>query len=298
MYLFIINPISGNGKALPLWNDIEKNIPSNMKYQAILSNSEIEARDFIVQQLKTTEIKAIGIIGGDGTVNSVIQEIAGTHVPIAIFPTGSGNDTARMFTLTRNPDLFVKKLIEHRTTSVDLLKVNGRYGVTVVGVGIDATIGERANNASYKPILNTLKLGSFVYTIAAVFALMSYQTFTSKVIIDEQEFPLRNSWLTAIGNTTSYGGGLVVCPTASPTDGFLNITMVSGVGRLTVLLRSFPALLRGRIIYGKGVTYQTGKVITIQTDRPIQVVLDGEIILTTPLHICVQEKELMLVLTI
>ncbi|MFD1928198.1 diacylglycerol/lipid kinase family protein [Sporosarcina siberiensis] len=297
MFLFIINPISGNGKAVPLWNDIEKEIPSTIKYQAILSNSEIEARDFIVKQLKTTEIKTIVIIGGDGTVNSVIQESAGTHVPIAIFPTGSGNDTARMFSLTRNPELFVKKLIENRTTCVDLLKVNGRYGITVVGVGIDATIGERANNASYKPILNKLKLGSSVYTIAAIFALMSFQTFTSKVIIDEQEFPLRNSWLTAIGNTTSYGGGLVVCPTASPTDGLLNITMVSDVNRLTVLCRSFPALLKGRTIHGKGVTYKTGKEIQIQTDRPIQVVLDGEIILTTPLHICVQEMALKLVLT-
>ncbi|WP_438318600.1 diacylglycerol/lipid kinase family protein [Sporosarcina sp. FA9] len=297
MYLFIINPISGNGKALPLWNEIEKKIQSNIEYKAILSNSEKEARDFIVQQLKTNDIKAIVIIGGDGTVNSVIQEIAGTQVPIAVFPTGSGNDTARMFRLTRNADLFVKKLMENRTTSIDLLKVNGRYGVTVVGIGIDATIGERANKASYKPILNKLKLGSSVYTIAAVFALMTYKTFTSKVVIDEKEFSLQNSWLTAIGNTTSYGGGLVVCPTASPTDGFLNITMVSGVGRLTVLLRSFPALLKGRIILGKGVTYKTGKEITIQTDRPIQVVLDGEVILTTPLHISVQEKALMLVLT-
>lgn len=297
MYLFIINPISGNGKALPLWHDIEKKIQSKINYKAILSKSEKESRNFIVQQRKINDIKVIVIIGGDGTVNSVIQEIAGAHLPLAIFPTGSGNDTSRMFRLTGNPDHFVKKLIENRTTTLDLLKVNDRYGISIVGVGIDATIGERVNQASYKPFLNKLKLGSFIYTIAAVLVLFKYKTFASKIIIDNEEFSLRNTWLTAIGNTTSYGGGLVVCPAASPTDGILNITMLNNVGRLTVLLRAFPALLKGRIIHGKGVTYKTGKEITIQTSRPINVVIDGEVILTTPLHIRVKKSALTLVLT-
>lgn len=104
-------------------------------------------------------------------------------------------------------------------------------------------------------------------------------------------------WLIAIGNTTSYGGGLTICPQALPTDGILNITMLHDVQRMSILFKLFPALLKGGPVLKKGVTYKTGKVILIDTERPISAILDGEIITTTPLHITIHENALHLLLT-
>ena len=297
MYLFIINPKSGNGNAVSLWNEVEEKIKHNFNYKAIISNSEEETRNFITEQQKINNIKTVALIGGDGTVSSIIQEIACTDISLAIFPTGSGNDTARTFRLTADPDNFIKGLLNHRTTRIDLLKIDGRFGLTVAGVGIDAAIGNQANHAFYKPILNKLRLGSTTYTITAILALLTFKPFKAVLTIDGEIHSLDNVWLTTIGNTSSYGGGLEVCPTAVPTDGILNITMLNGVGRLTVLFRSFPALLKGRPIQGKGVTYKTGKKIIIHSDRDVPAIVDGEIIQSPPLTISVQEKALTLVLT-
>lgn len=298
MYLFIVNPLSGNGHALSLWDEIEKILlHRKIDYNILISDSETATTQFISTQRQSTILKAVTVIGGDGTTGSVIQEIAGTDIPLAILPAGSGNDTAREFQLTAKPDHFIEKLLEHRTTAIDLLKVNDRFGITIAGVGIDATIGQRVNQSFYKPILNKLGIGSFAYTIAAVLTLLTFKPFKSIVTIDGTDYSLDTSWLTACGNTSSYGGGLAVCPEALPTDGILNITMLHDVSRMKVLLQLFPALLKGQPILRNGVTYKVGKEIFIQTNRPVSAIVDGEIVNSTPLRIAIHENALKLILT-
>jgi len=259
--------------------------------------SELATRKFIAKQLQIHTIKAVAVIGGDGTTSSVIQALAGTNTPIAIFPTGSGNDTAKAFQLTKEPKEFIAGLVAGRTTAIDLLKLNDRFGITIAGTGIDALIGNRVNQSFYKPILNKLRMGSLTYTIAAVLSLLSFKPFNGTITIDDVTKPLNKTWLIACGNTSSYGGGLTICPTADPTDGRLNVTLIHEVGRLYAILHIFPSLLRGRPIHNKGVSYIEGKEIKITTDRPIPVIIDGEIITTTPWEIKVYEKALLLILT-
>ena len=220
-----------------------------------------------------------------------------TNIPIAIFPAGSGNDTAKLFRLTDTPSKFIAGLLDGRTTSIDLLNVNGHYGITVAGAGVDSIIGNRVNHSFYKPILNKLGIGSLSYTIAAVISLLTFKPFNGTITIDGEKRTLNNAWLIACGNTNSYGGGLDICPLALPTDGILNITALHDVGRLTVLLRLFPAFLRGGPILKDGISYIEGKEIIIETDRPIPAIVDGEIIASTPLHITVHENALQLLLT-
>lgn len=299
MYLFIINPLSGYGKSLVAWQKIEKIlVEQQIPYIALSSTSTIETTEFIAEQLQLTTIKAIAIIGGDGTTSSIIQELAETNTPVAIFPAGSGNDTAKMFRLTDEPNRFITGLLNERVMSVDLLKLNGYYGITVAGTGIDSIIGNRVNHSFYKPFLNKLGIGSFSYTIATVISLLSFKPFNGQVTVDQEVYKLNKAWLIACGNTTSYGGGLNICPHAIPTDGLLNVTMLHNVGRLNVLFRLFPGLLRGGPVYKKGVSYIEGKIITIESDRPIPAIVDGEIITSTPLHIKIHEKALRLILTI
>ena len=143
----------------------------------------------------------MAVIGGDGTINSVIQQLAETTVPIAIFPSGSGNDTAKVFQLTDNPKEFVIKMLTGNTTSIDLLNVNGRYGITITGTGLDSMIGNQVNQSFYKPIFNKLGIGSFSYIIAAVIALLTFKPFDGKLTIDGEVLELKNAWLIACGNT-------------------------------------------------------------------------------------------------
>ena len=298
MYLLIINPKSGNGNALPLWNEVEIKLKQQkVIYSSLISNSEAATQKFISNHLIVNKITAVAVLGGDGTTSSVIQEIAETDIPVAILPTGSGNDTARTFRLTADPENFVKGLLNMRSTTIDLLNINGRFGITIAGVGVDAIIGDRVNRSFYKPILNKLGIGSFAYTIAAVLTLLTFKSFTAKLTIDGQDDALNKAWLTAIGNTSSYGGGLVVCPEALPTDGILNITSLHSVSRMTILLQLFPSLLRGVPIAHRGVSYKKGKHVIIETNRPVPVIIDGEIMSTTPIEINIHDNALKLILT-
>ena len=158
-------------------------------------------------------------------------------------------------------------------------------------------IGNQVNQSFYKPIFNKLGIGSFSYIIAAVIALLTFKPFDGKLTIDGEVLELKNAWLIACGNTSSYGGGLNICPHALPADGFLNITHLHNAKRLNVLFRLFPDLLRGGPVTKEGVFYNAGKKITLETNRPIPAIVDGEITTSTPLHISIRENALLLLLT-
>ncbi|QUW23665.1 diacylglycerol kinase family lipid kinase [Sporosarcina sp. Marseille-Q4063] len=298
MYLFIVNLQSGNKNTLKNWNEIENLlIERQIPFEKILSNSQVETETFISKHLLNNALNAVAVIGGDGTINSVIQQLAVTTIPLAIFPSGSGNDTARMFQLTDNPKEFVLKMLTGKTTAIDLINVNGRFGITVSGTGLDSVIGNQVNQSFYKPIFNKLGIGSFSYIIAAVITLLTFKPFNGKLTIDGEVLVLTNAWLVACGNTASYGGGLNICPHALPSDGFLNITHLHNANRLNVLFRLFPDLLRGGPVTKEGVFYNAGKEITLETNRPIPAIVDGEITTSTPLHITIRENALLLLLT-
>lgn len=298
MYIFIINSLAGDGKPLAAWLKIESLLlKQKIQYRSINSHSKVATEAFIIQQLKAYKVKAVVVIGGDGTTNSVIQQLANTSTPIAVFPAGSGNDTARMFGLTHDPKQFIQKLLKGKTKSIDLLKLNDRYGITIAGVGIDSAIGHRANHSFYKPLLNKVGLGTLVYVIAASLTAMTFKSFNSKMTIDGEEQILTDTWLIACGNTTSYGGGLTICPQAKSDDGLLNMTIFHDLKRAKAILRIFPTLLRGKPIHKHGISYQVGKEFIIETDRVIPAVIDGETVTSAPYHITVHEQALHLLVT-
>lgn len=298
MLVFIINQTAGNGKGLAYWQRFQTQLQEKeIRYEEYISASEENTRKFIAQKIKQQPIQAICVIGGDGTISSVIQEIAGTQIPLAIFPAGSGNDTVRMFQLTNDLTQFIDKLHSSEIIQVDLLQVNDRYGVTIAGVGIDTAIGEHVNQSFYKPIFNKLKIGSFSYIISAIKVAMSFPSFQSMITTNGRTQTLEKTWVIACGNTASYGGGLTICPTADPTDGRLAITVFHSLPRYKAMLRIFPTLLRGKPNEKPGISYTYGTDVMITTDRPISAILDGEVITQTPLHIQIQPKALQLLLT-
>ena len=298
MFLFIVNRAAGSGKGLVYWRKIQRELDlKGISYEAILSDADISTRQFIAKNRSSQAIHAVGVIGGDGTVHSVLQEIAGTKIPLAIFPAGSGNDTARTFQLTDNPVQFANQVSRAETEQVDLIEVNKQVGITVAGMGIDTVIGEKVNRASYKPFFNKIGIGSLAYIIGALQAAFAFQPFKTTLKINGQTKTFEKTWLLASGNTASYGGGLAICPNADPTDGSMNITIFHSLPRVKAFLRIFPALLTGKTINKSGVSYLQGTDLKIITDRPTSAILDGELIATTPLHIKIHPKALSLVLT-
>ena len=298
MYLFIINPSSGKGAAITIWRKVEKILLStNIPFETHICESPELTGNYINEKIDSQLIRVIVVIGGDGTVSSVLQQLPGTNIPLAVLPAGSGNDIARNFDLIADPERFVAKLVDGQSKLVDLLVVNGLYGVTVAGIGLDAKIGMRADRSIYKRWLNSVNRGSDAYTIAAIIELLTFKSFHGKLVVDGRLVVDSNLWLVANGNLKMYGGGLVICPYADPTDGQINITLLHDATRWKVMTSLFPALLKGKPVIAKEVTYLTGKEISFEGDQVLPYIIDGEVFHSKKVQISIRPEALRLITT-
>lgn len=298
MYVFIINPTSGKGSALAIWHDIESIlIARKVQYEKHICVSSQKTRMYMIEKSASQPIKAFVVIGGDGTISSVLQQLAVLNIPLAVLPAGSGNDVARNFGLVAEPEQFIEKLIAGNSVKVDLLYVNGIYGMTVAGVGMDAKIGIRADRSIYKRWLNKFNRGADAYTIAAIIELLTYKPFRGKIYMDGILIPQSDLWLIAGGNLRMYGGGLVICPDADYRDGLIDATILHDAKRWKVLSRLFPGLLKGEPVIAKEVTYLKGKEMLIEGDRILPYVIDGEIYYSEKIHLSIRPKVLQLIVT-
>lgn len=300
MYAIIVNPSSGRGKGVQLFQQVEQELrAATVNYKALLSDSKEASSLFVENLLETAELKGIIVIGGDGTTGSIVGLASRQNLPLAILPAGSGNDAARAFNLTHDPSKFVKKLIEGHTSKIDLLNVEGQMGITIAAAGVDAEIGEKANHSFYKSLLNKFGLGGLAYPIAAIHTLLVYTPFELKLTVnDESLITWPRTWLIAAGNTPSYGGGLHVCPQARPNDQIMHITVAHSAPRQSLLFRLFPKLLQGNPIHSSSITYLTAKTVKICSDRNVLLILDGEPIRSSTFTIHLEPEALSLIQTI
>ncbi|MHC8516724.1 diacylglycerol/lipid kinase family protein [Sporosarcina sp. ITBMC105] len=298
MKLFIVNPASGNGHALNHWKQLQLILDQKtVDYQMVLCTDIATTQRTIEERIHTLPIDAVVVIGGDGTINGVVQVLAYLDIPLAVIPSGSGNDICRNFALSNEPNAFVEKLLERSIVSVDLLRVNDRYGVTVAGIGLDAKIGARAETSTYKKWLNHMNKGAFAYTVAACIEFFLYKPFTATMKIDGVERTISKLWLLAVGNCSTYGGGMVICPDADPTDGFLQLTMLHSATRQKIITSLFPALLRGKKIVQEEVSYQSARQISIDANRIVPIVIDGEVHYSDRYAISIAQGALQVLLT-
>ncbi|WP_046175229.1 diacylglycerol/lipid kinase family protein [Domibacillus indicus] len=298
MYLFIVNPSSGNRQAVSLWKKVEKVLKEKkVYYDVLIGGSEAAVRDFVWNRLKEEKVRAVAAIGGSGTLNAILQDLVHTDTAAALLPAGSENDAARIFGLTNNPHLFVEKLLKEKPTKLDVLKVNNSFGLTVSGIGLDAFIAGRSSKAVLRKILKRAGAGGLSFRLGALLSSFYFKPFKSIVTIDGDKYVSDRTWMIACGNTSLYGGGLVICPYAHPIDGIADVTLIHSVKRSRLLFGLFPLLIRGEPIFRTGVTYKKGKNIMIETNHPVQVMIDGEQIGMTPAVIAIYEKAVNMIIT-
>lgn len=298
MYAIIVNPSSGRGRATQLFQRVEQLlIQHKMPYEALLSDSKEASNQFLENLFGSRKLSAVVVIGGDGTTGSIVQLAAEQSIPLAILPAGSGNDAARAFHLTHDPVVFVERLRDFSTQQVDLLDVDGKLGITIAAAGVDAEIGDKANHSFYKSLLNKIGLGGLAYPFAAIHTISTFTPFEVNLSIDDEPYFWQRTWLIAVGNTPSYGGGLRVCPEALTNDGLMHITVAHTANRPSLLLRLFPKLLQGNLIHSRSITYLTGTTIKLEANRNILLILDGEPIHAPHFTIRLQSEALKLVNT-
>lgn len=264
----IVNPAAGSGKPLRKLDSLEYHLnQAGLDYELEFTHQPMDAVG-LAQHDAHKGFDVVVAFGGDGTINEIDNGLIGSETALGVIPCGSGNDFARSLRIPHNIRKAVDILKSHQTKIIDLGKLNRRYFVNGVGIGFDAFV-------NYQSTLVTRLNGQVKYLSFIVRSLSKYRSLDMEIRY-YGTIHAGKTFLVAVGNGTSIGGGFRLTPDAKLNDGTFDVCRVADVGFGTIL-RHFPKLLNGHI--GKVRQVQLGRspVLQVSSAEPLPVHLDGEI---------------------
>lgn len=270
----VLNPMAGRGRGRRSAQRIKDLLSARRLDYTLWTAQRAGEAGALARQAVDQGAAVVVAAGGDGTLNEALNGIFGSPASLGILPLGTGNDFARHVGIPADLDQAVEVLTSGTHRRVDVGECNGRYFLNIAGCGFDAVVAERVN-AGYRMLH-----GTPAYLAAVAQSLASYRP-AHMVIQADQERLESDVMLCSIANTQSYGGGMRIAPGASIEDGLLDVCVVRQVGRLE-FLRAFPRVFRGTHVGHPKFAHFTAHSVTIQSDVPLPVLIDGEVVGTTP----------------
>ena len=232
-------------------------------YTQSAGDGENLARKAVEQQ-----VNLVIAAGGDGTINEIIQGLAGSETALGVLPSGTVNVWARELGIPLDDARARNVLVNGQTRRIDLGCINGRYFLLMVGIGFD---GEVTQAVEGKPLK---RLGILGYTLAVLWLGPGYRGFPVVAQIDKYVVKTRALQI-FVGNTQLYAGAVKFTWQAKCDDGLLDLCIVrkrNMWGRL-IVARDFILRRSQRSLW---VRYDTFKTLKIETPVPIPYQIDGE----------------------
>lgn len=178
--------------------------------------------------LGAAEPDAVVVCGGDGTVRACADALAGTGVPLAIVPCGTGNLFARNLRMPTDPAAALEEALKGQAVALDLARIRGdgieptRFAV-MAGAGFDAAMVQDTS-----PRLKE-RLGWVAYAVSAVRHLRDTRMRLS-IRLDGGPLLERRARMVVIGNVGTLQGGLPLLPEARPDSGRLEVVLLDPRG--------------------------------------------------------------------
>lgn len=292
--LFIINPSAGT-------KTIQKKLDQiigQMILKKLVSTIDVfytEKKDDAYQyclKLKDDDYDFVVSVGGDGTVNEIINGFIENHLqtPLAILPGGTVNDFANHLHLPHDTDDIIQMIEDFQTMKVDIGKVNEHYFANVIAGGMFSDISFQVSKADKE------RFGPLAYYISGIRQLPT-QLHTSlhlKITADDQTFE-EDAKLFIITNTSQVGGFKDITPHANVQDGQLDLLIIKNCST-TDLISLFKDYKLNSHEKSPFITYVQAKELTIECDKDIIYDVDGEKGTTFPIHVTVEKQSLCVII--
>ena len=233
------------------------------------------------------------VVGGDGTLNEVVNGIAGLDAEIAVLPAGTGQDFGRTHGIPTGFDDAVRVALEGKPRLVDLGHVvyrdasgaeASRFFANVGSAGMSGAVARRANSMSKR-------LGgraTFFYALAREFLAWQNTEVTVTLDGDERRGAMHD---VIVANGRWHGGGMKLAPDASPDDGLFDVVLIGDVTKLDFLTTA-PKLYSGRHVSHPRVEVLRSASVGIDAVEPLPIELEGEQVGTTPARFTIVPKAL------
>lgn len=286
-HLFIINPAAGKaGNEGELLEQIQG---LDLDCEVVHTQHQEEACEIARQAAQQGEPLRIYACGGDGTLNEVINGVAGMdHVAVTNVPLGTGNDFLKIFG-TENKEKFaqLEELSRGPQVALDLMECNGKLGVDIFCAGVDARIA--ADVHTYRRLPLVRGIGAYILSLIVnvLFKGISRQT---QVVAGEYAYEGETA-IVCVCNGRYYGGGFMPIGDNLPNDGKLEMLVVPKVSRRT-FFRLVGEYAKGHYRqYPDLITAVEGTEFTITAPKPLVAVVDGEVLQEQRYYIRLSDKK-------
>ena len=272
----VLNPVAGRGSGAKHRDQLLKLMDSkaghSIEWKMVESTSGSDTES-LAREAAGRGTDLVVAAGGDGTINQVVNGIAGSKSMLGIIPLGTGNDFARMIEVN-SFDLAVHTLLHGKKKIIDLGRLGERLFINIAGCGFDAVVGEAAN-------LRFRKLhGTFAYIAAAIYSLITFRAASFRITLDGELLETK-AMLCSIANARSYGGGMLIAPDAVLDDGLLDVCILGEVSKFE-FLRAFPRVYKGTHVSHPAMRIVRAKKVEITSDPIMPMFIDGELVGKTP----------------
>jgi diacylglycerol kinase (ATP) len=280
-----LNAVAGRGRALSRLPSLktlfeQRGFPAEF----FVSNTTAEMQTFVRAAVAQGR-KLFVAMGGDGTVQELVNLTFGKEVTLGVLPAGGGNDFAAALHIPKNPLEAARVLMDGFARRVDVLRArtaDGRERLYVGGggLGLDAEAARYANTVfHWVP-------GMLRYVASALRALWGFKPIVVRAqfpgsTLPEIEMPVL---IAAVLNTPSYGAGVRLAPEAVSDDGALNVVLVEDLRAMGVMKLLPKLLFRGELHTSRARRFAAARV-TLSSATPCPFHGDGDVFGPAPVEI-------------
>jgi diacylglycerol kinase (ATP) len=259
MWALVINPVSGQGKGTTIGTYVAGFLSQrSIDYTIVTGNSSVALTDHLQIFIeKNPDCEGVIAVGGDGLLHIILQKVVPAQIPFTIIPAGTGNDFVRTLGWDlEDMDEQLESVTTTRPTSIDLGLVDGEWFGAILSTGFDSVVNEKANTMQWPK-------GPMKYNAAIAIALPRFKPRHYEITLDDRTMSTE-AMLIAVSNGRSYGGGMLVCPNASISDGYFDVMVLHPVTKFE-FLKVFPKVFAGTHLTHPAVEIVRSKTVRIES---------------------------------
>jgi diacylglycerol kinase (ATP) len=300
---FIVNPHAAAGSAGKSWPRIAALARDRLgAFQVFFTAGPGDATR-LTREALSQGAETIVCVGGDGTLNEVVNGLMGEDGPIrpdvavGFIPRSTGCDLIKTVPIYRKLDRAMDIIKGGHTRILDLGRIryqgrrnnhSYRYFHNIASFGLGGEVDERVNKT-------TKALGGFLSFIGATLvSLLKYDKKRIHLKVDDVFDGEVNAWNIAVANGQYHGGGMLVAPGAQVDDGLFQVTVIGDLTLPEVFL-NLPKLYNGKIYEVAKVRSFVGKRVEASSDQKVLLDVDGEQIGTLPVVIEIVPRAVSLI---
>ena len=207
-------------------------------------------------------------LGGDGTINEVLNGLDTEKVKFGIIPSGSGNDFIAAAGIPEDPIEATDLILNCEAKPTDYMVCGGVRGLNIIGTGIDVDILNRCKKSK-------ILRGKLQYVISLIISLILFKFYKFRICKGEEKTE-KEALIACVGNGNRFGGGIRMCPEAKIDDGELDF-VIAGKLKKRKIPHAFVKLMQGKILEQDFTSFERCEHVRLEFDKPVTIQVDGEL---------------------